>query len=120
MWTCPRCDRIFEKDHQPHSCQKIPLEEHFKNKQSAKELFDFLFKIINEKIGVSQIISLPCCVHLFGHYDFIAILPHKNKLELRFLDSQRLKHCLDISTLNDINDELINRLSEAYHLKDKS
>jgi hypothetical protein len=135
MWTCSRCGRIFEKVKQPHSCQKIPMEQHFKNKEKAKELFDYLFKVINEQIGKCQVVSLPCCIHLFGRYDFLAVLPKKEKLEIRFsldrkLNSPRLKqsvpmsanvikNCIDITSEKEIDKQLINWLGEAYHFKDK-
>jgi len=134
MWTCLRCDRIFEKVEQIHSCQKVPLEQHFKNKEKAKELFNHLVKRIEGEIGKCQIISLPCCVHLFGNYDFLATLPKKNKLEIRFslnreLNSPRLKqsvpvslkyfkNCIDLLTGDEINEELLEWLNESYHLKD--
>lgn len=135
MWTCPNCGRIFEKEKQPHSCNKIPLETHFKNKEKAKQLFNLLVKQINEKIGQCQIISIPCCVHLFGKYDFLAALPKKDKLEIRFalnriLDSPRLKqsvplssknykNCIDLTNEKEIDEELMAWLSQSYHLKDK-
>jgi hypothetical protein len=135
MWTCPKCGRIFTKAGQPHSCKKIPLEKHFENKEKAKELFDFLVEQINRKIGECKIISIPCCVHLFGKYDFLAALPKKDRLEIRFaldrkLDSPRLKqsvpmsakifkNCINLGSVKEINEELIKWLSEAYHLKDK-
>lgn len=134
MWTCPSCKRIFEKAQQPHSCRSVPLEEHFKNKQKAKELFEFLVKQVSEKVGPCKIISLPCCVHLFGSYDFLAALPKKDTLEIRFglrrkLESPRLKqsvplsatsvkNCVDITDKQDIDSELMGWIHEAYHLKD--
>jgi len=134
MWTCPKCGRIFAKKEQPHSCHKIPLAEHFKNKAKAKELFDFLVKEIDTKIGKSRLISLPCCIHLFGTYDFLAALPKKDKLEVRIglerkLDSPRLKqgvwmsgksykNCFDITAKSEIDEELLKWLDESYHLKD--
>lgn len=133
MWTCPKCGRIFEKTKQPHSCNKVPLDFHFKNKAKAKELFDYLVKTIDTKIGKCQIISLPCCIHLFGKYDFLAALPKKDRLEIRFginrkLDNPRLKqsvpistsnikNCIDITTKEEINNELIKWLNESYYLK---
>ncbi len=134
MWVCSKCGRIFEKTEQPHSCSKIPLEEHFKNKEKAKEIFDYLVEQINGKIGKCKVISLPCCIHLFGKYDFLAALPKKDRLEIRLgldrkLDSPRLKisvpvsaknfkNCIDLTTKEEINGELIGWLNEAYHLKD--
>jgi hypothetical protein len=135
MWTCPECGRIFEKEKQPHSCKNVPLEKHFRNKDKAKELFDYLVERVNMEIGKCKIISIPCCVHLFGKYDFLAVLPKKDRLEIRFaldrkLDSPRLKqcvpmstkvikNCIDITVIEEINDEVVQWLGEAYHLKDK-
>jgi len=134
MWRCPDCDRIFGKAKQPHSCHKIPLEMHFKNKEKAKELFDFLIKTANEKIGKVRVISIPCCIHLFGKYDFLAILPKKDSLEIRFslnrhlknpriiqsvpMSLKNIKNCLKISSASEIDKEFVDWLSESYHLKD--
>jgi hypothetical protein len=134
MWTCPKCERIFKSTNQPHSCKKIPLEKHFEGKKKAKELFEYLVKIVNNKIGKLKIISIPCCVHLFGNYDFLAALPKKDRLEIRFaldriLKSPRLKvsvplsqkyhkNCIDIHNKEEINQELIGWINESYHLKD--
>lgn len=135
MWTCPKCSRIFQKAKQPHSCQKVPLEKHFKNKDKARKLFDELVKQINAKIGKCTIISLPCCIHLFGNYDFLAALPKKDLLEIRFTMTQKLtssriklnfplsassyKICLNLNSGSDIDKELLNWLKTSYHLKDK-
>jgi hypothetical protein len=134
MWTCSKCGRVFKKANQPHSCKKVPLEKHFKGKKHAKELFEYLLKQINSEVGKCKIISIPCCVHLFGKYDFLAALPKKDKLEIRFaldrkIDSPRLKQCVpmsskvykncfDISTKEELNKEFINWIRKSYHLKD--
>ncbi len=133
MWICKKCGRIFGKTKQPHSCQKIPVEEHFKNKGYAKEIFDCLVKKIRNDIGRCEIISIPCCIHLFGNYDFLAALPKKDKLEIRFVLNRRLsgprlkmcvpmsakifKNCLNLYKVENIDDELTGWLTESYHLK---
>lgn len=133
MWTCTKCGRIFEKAKQPHSCHKIPLKQHFKNKEKAKKLFDHLVEQVNN-IGKYKVISIPCCIHLFGKYDFLAALPKKNGLEIRFaldreINSPRLKqsvamsanvfkNCFKITSEREIDDEFIKWLKESYHLKD--
>jgi hypothetical protein len=134
MWSCSNCGRIFEKAKQPHSCHKIPLDQHFKYKEKAKKLFDFLIKQVNNKVGQCRIISLPCCIHLYGKYDFLAVLPKKEGLEIRFaldrnIKSPRLKqsvpmsakvfkNCFAITSEQEIDHELINWLKESYYLKD--
>ncbi|RJR25768.1 hypothetical protein C4578_00850 [Candidatus Microgenomates bacterium] len=133
MWICEKCGRVFEKTNQPHSCKKVPLEQHFKGKAKAKELFDFLVEQVNRKIGKCKIVSIPCCVHLFGTYDFLAALPKKDKLEIRFaldrrLDSTRLKtcvpmstkifkNCIDIKLKEEIDEEFIDWVKQSYSLK---
>lgn len=135
MWKCPKCSRIFEKHGQMHSCRKKPLEEHFKNKGLAKDIFNSLVDSINQNVGKVEVISIPCCIHLFGKYDFLAALPKKNLLEIRFslnrvLQSPRLKmsvavsdtsykNCIELESAEDINSELIDWIKEAYHLKNK-
>ncbi|MDD3003161.1 MAG: hypothetical protein PHS06_04830 [Candidatus Shapirobacteria bacterium] len=112
MWKCKKCGRIFEKEGQMHSCNKIPLEEHFKNKDKAKDLFEFLVKKINSEIGKCKIISLPCCVHLFSNYDFLAILPKKENLEIRFKVG-----VFKIKSVEEIDDKFMDLIKESYFLK---
>ncbi|MFC1647096.1 DUF5655 domain-containing protein [Patescibacteria group bacterium] len=112
----------------------MPLENHFKNKEKAKDLYDYLVKEINTNIGKCKIISIPCCVHIFGTYDFLAVLPKKDRLEIRFafdceIDSPRIKtsvpmskkvykNCLDIFSQKEIDTELMEWVNRSYHLKD--
>jgi len=134
MWTCPNCDRIFQKANQPHSCKKVSSESHFENKEKARELFDFVYEQIGTKIGKCKIVSLPCCVHLFGTYDFLAVLPKNDRVEIRFalnrkLNTPRLKvsvpmsdkvikNCFDIYNTQELDNEFMGWLKESYHLKD--
>jgi hypothetical protein len=135
MWKCNKCGRGFGKKDQMHSCKNIPPEEHFRNKKTARELFDVLKARIEDQIGRCRIVSLPCCIHLYGSYDFLAALPKKDRLEVRFaldrkLDSPRFKqgvplsaksykNCVDITDAGKIDDTLLKWLKESYHLKDK-
>ncbi len=134
MWTCPNCDRFFKKTDQPHSCKKVPIDSHFKNKEKAQELFSYLFQRIEKDIGKCTIISLPCCIHLFGSYDFLAVLPKKDSMEIRFalnreLNTPRLtvsvpmstkifKNCFDISSKEELDLQFMGWLKESYHLRD--
>lgn len=136
MWICSKCERVFQKASQPHTCKKVSLKDHFLNKQKAKMLFNILLRKINENIGETKTISIPCCIHLFGKYDFLAILPKKDRIEIRFvlnrkLDSRRLKiavptslkhfkNCFDIKEEKEIDEEMLSWIREAYFLKEKS
>lgn len=134
MWTCPKCNRTFQKANQPHSCKKVSIESHFAHKEKARELFDVLHQKIEDDIGDCNIVSLPCCIHLFGKYDFLAVLPKKDKVEIRFvlnreLNTKRLKmsvpmsskvfkNCFDIHSKKELDNEFMDWVKESYHLKD--
>ena len=135
MWMCSKCGRVFERKDQVHSCRVVPLEKHFENKELARELFEYLVGQIEKEIGKYKIISIPCCIHLFGSYDFLAALPKKKGLEIRFglnrkLESIRMtqavqvsskvfKICIDVTNIKEIDSELLGWIGEAYHLKKK-
>lgn len=134
MWTCPKCKRVFQRAGQQHSCATKPLSEHFKNKPEAFNLFRTLLKIIENKVGKFKVISIPCCIHLFGKYDFLVILPKKDGvIEIRLaldhaikdecivncipLSSTCYKNCLNIKSYADIDSKLIGWLKESYNLR---
>ena len=112
------------------------MDDHFKNKDYLRALFDYLVEKISKEIGKVEIISIPCCIHLFGTYDFLVILPKKDKLEIRFASDRKVgnerikadvplskvfvKNALFISSQNEIDKEFMTWVKESYHLKDKS
>ncbi|MBN2100712.1 hypothetical protein JW710_02360 [Candidatus Dojkabacteria bacterium] len=132
-WTCPKCGRIFQKKNQPHSCRNIPLSDHFKNKDLAKKIYKKLYEETKKKVGPCKEISLPCCIHWFGTYDFIALLPKKDRLEVRLaldvkLKKKRIfatvplsktlsKNCLNLYSENEIDDELLDWIKKSYEFK---
>ncbi len=134
QWTCPKCGRRFRRERQPHSCQQVSLEDHFKNREKAKKIFDCLVDHANARVGECRIVSIPSCVHLSGNYDFLAVFPKKDGLEIRFLlgrelDSPRLTHsvkvslkvfknCFFLKSATEVDDEFIGWLKESYNFKD--
>jgi hypothetical protein len=132
-WKCPKCNRIFQRKNQMHSCKSFPIEKHFENKDPAKEVYKYLFKVVNKKVGKCKEISLPCCIHWFGNYDFIALLPKKDKLEVRFALNRKINSprvfnnfppsskyymiCLYIQSKDEVDEELLKWLKESYTLK---
>ena len=132
-WTCKKCGRIFLKKNQMHSCKSYPIDLHFKNKDRAKKLYAQLLKITEKKVGKCKEVSLPCCIHWFGTYDFIALLPKKDKLEIRFaldekikskrifstvpLSKNNYKNCLYVEKKEDIDKELIGWIKRSYNFK---
>jgi hypothetical protein len=135
-WRCPRCSRVFRRTGQQHSCRTVSLEEHLAHDDAMRPVFDELLARVRREIGAADIVALPCCIHLAGSEDFLAVLPRRRWLELRFtlrreLDSPRIthatrisstkhKHSTNIATVQDIDGELLGWLREAYHLEPTS
>lgn len=97
-------------------------------------LFGILKQSIADKVGPVKVISLPCCIHLFGTYDFLAVLPkRRGVLEIRFgldraLKNKRIfvsvptsktsyKNCLRIGSGKEIDAELLGWIRESYNVK---
>jgi hypothetical protein len=131
-WRCPTCGRNFRRSGQPHSCRVITVEEHFRGKPEARALYDRLLVSLNATLGPCEVIALPCCIHLARDVDFLAVLPKRHRLELRFaldrelshrrvavsvpVSSRAIKHCVDVSRAEDLDDELLSWIREAADL----
>jgi hypothetical protein len=132
MWQCPKCKREFTKKNQNHSCVVYPIEKHYKGKEDSKGLFEKLVAQIEENIGDVKIESLPCCIHLVSSYTFCGVWLLKDKIRLDFrvpykIDSERIVkeeqlstnrqlYYLEIKEEKDIDEELLNWVSDSYFL----
>ena len=133
LWTCPKCKRQFEKRNQVHSCNLYPLDKHFKGKEKiARPLYDKLIEQVEKNIGFFKVESLPCCIHFVSNYTFAAVYALKNQVRVHFtlnheLENLRIKkssqmsknkylHSLDIEKSDEVDEELISWLRQAYNL----
>jgi hypothetical protein len=129
-WRCPVCQRIFRRARQPHSCRSVDLEDHFRRNKALRPLFGRLLDALHAQVGTCEVVSLPCCIHLFGTHDFAAVLPKKDRLEVRFALGRELKdpkvtrsaqigrtaykHSVDVAADGEIDETLLGWLREAY------
>ena len=125
---------MFARKGQQHSCRIVALDVHFEGRDTARDLFDHLLHELSTRVGSCEVVSLPCCIHLFGDYEFLAVLPKKERLEIRFALNRQLtsprvsrsiqvsktsyKHYVDIHSTEAIDEEFLGWLGEAYHLRD--
>ncbi len=132
MWRCPTCGRSFQRPSQAHSCQVITVDEHFTRRPTARILFDRLVAVLTEFIGPCEPVALRCCIHLALESDFLAVLPKRDRLEVRFvlphvLDHPRVtrsvrisahaaKHSVDVVHPDDIDAELVSWIKQAAQL----
>jgi hypothetical protein len=98
-----------------------------------RPLFDLLLARVRAEITACDVIALPCCVHLgSGASDFLAVLPRKRYLEVRFtLDHElagpriqrssrtaahRHKHSVHLTDAGELDETLLGWVREAYQL----
>lgn len=136
LWQCPKCKREFAKKSQAHSCVSFPLENHFKGKKVAKDLFKDLKNKIEACVGPLKIESLPCCIHLVSNYTFGAVWALKDKIRIDFridyqvqskrfwkvikISTNRYLYYLDVKDKSEIDQEILSWIKEAYLLNKKS
>jgi hypothetical protein len=133
-WRCPKCNRAFARTGQRHSCRTVSLEQHLPQDGALRGLFDDLLQRLDGTVGPSEVVTLPCCVHLCGTYDYLAVLPRRDRLEVRFaldrevvsprikrserISANSFKHSIDLGAAREIDEEFLRWVREAYHLRD--
>jgi hypothetical protein len=132
-WVCPTCGRAFRRAGQQHSCRRVDLDTHVGPEHPLRPLFDQLLARVRAEVTACDVIALPCCVHLgSGASDFLAVLPRKRHLEVRFtLDHElaspriqrssrtaahRYKHSVHLTETRELDETLLDWVREAYHL----
>ena len=130
-WLCPTCGRVFRNKHQDHSCEVTPIEKHFVNKPSTiYHLFEILSSYMLSLSPDIRRASVKNAILFASVSNFIALKPRKQWLELEFnlkremdlfpihktIKITKFKYChfLRIDCEEDITDELLGWLKEAY------
>ncbi len=137
LWTCPKCERMFRRKNQIHSCTKYPLEKHFEKKDLAETLYNDLSSKVENQIGSFYVESLPCCIHLVTcAYTFAAVYALRDGIKIHFtldyevvndridkssqMSKHRFLHSIDVKSDKEIDKELIGWIKLAYNMKKQS
>jgi hypothetical protein len=131
-WRCPTCGRTFRRTGQQHSCRRVALDEHLTTPET-RDRFDHLLEQVRRHVGPCEVLPLPCCIHLVGSYDFLAVLPRRRGLEIHFalgreLDDPRIvrsnpissstwMHRTDLRDDDDVDERFLAWVREAYDLR---
>jgi hypothetical protein len=130
-WVCPGCGRAFRRTGQQHSCHTVRLDDHLWPAHPMRPLFDHLLARVRDDVGPCEVVALNCCVHLAGGTaDFLAVLPRKRHLEVRFSLGRELqdprverttrtgthtfKHRVDVTFPGEVDEVLLGWIREAY------
>ncbi len=133
LWICPKCGRQFERSGQSHSCKSFPIGLHFKGKPGGKLLYEKFKRAVRSQLGSFKIESLECCIHFVSTFTFAAVKIFKDKIQVDFALSQKLKskrfdrflqisanrylYYFDISHADEIENELLEWIKEAHDKK---
>lgn len=133
LWTCPKCKRQFERKGQMHSCRLYALEMHFEGKPAGKLLYEKFKRAVKKQVGAFKTESLECCIHFVSTFTFAAVKINKDRIRVDFaldrnIKRKRVKQCvqmsaqryllvIDIVSEDDIDNELMEWIQEAYDKK---
>jgi hypothetical protein len=133
LWTCPTCNRQFERQGQSHSCKPYPLEMHFEKKPAGKILYEKFRRTVKKKVGSFKIESLECCIHFVSTSTFAAVKILRDKIRVDFSLSHKIKskrivqnmqlsanrylYYVDIYSEDEIDEEFIEWIAEAHETK---
>ena len=93
-------------------------------------LYEKLKQALEKQIGNFKIESLECCIHFVSTSTFAAVKIYKDKIWMDFtlsrgvnserfyqsvqMSAHRFLYCVDIFTADEIDDELMQWIKEAY------
>jgi hypothetical protein len=82
---CPKCGKKFKHANQSHSCARIDIAEHFKNKSPrVRATFDRLMGELN-KLGNTTVNPVKSSIQVKGKTTFLSIKPTRDYLDIEFL-----------------------------------
>ena len=129
LWRCPECDKLYPRAGQAHSCVVLSLDDHFRDRPRARELFAAFRAAVEEVGGPVRLSVAKTRIGLITYITFAAVMARKNYLRGHILLRRRVGsprfvrvddgppywvHHFEIRTETDLDDEFRSWLSEAY------
>jgi hypothetical protein len=133
VWRCPTCGQTFVTRNMPHSCQVVPLDDHFAaSEPNVRATFDALRASV-EALGPVTLNATKSRVSFQARMRFAGIeRPRKRHLNATFvltrpIESERFARVefvppyyyvrrLRLERPEDVDDELRGWLAEAYEV----
>src|SRR4026208_45277 len=132
LWVCPNCGRQFTSVNRNHSCRQYSLADHFAGKEpDVRELYDFLFNRLKQ-FGPVRAFPVKTRIIFQAEVQFAATIPRKRwldgylwirrqaahprigKIEMGIF--RDYGHLFRLSRADDLDEDLLNLLHEAYIL----
>jgi len=134
-WICPKCKKEFKNTNQAHSCARVDLEDHLKNKSpQAKATFDKLMQELN-KLGKINLNPVKTSIQVKATATFLSIKLKRDNVEIEFqlgseinespvyknfrISKNRVLHFAVLESPQDVDAKLVNLLKKSYELVNK-
>lgn len=131
-WICPDCKKEFRNKNQVHSCARVDLEDHIKNKSpQVKATFEKLMQEIR-KFGEITLNPVKTSIQVKTVSTFLSIKLKKMNIEIEFqlggevneppfyknfrISKNRVLHFAVLKSPEDVNPKLISLLRKSYEL----
>ncbi len=132
LWVCPNCGRQFVSVNRNHSCGRYSLEDHFVGKEPiVRELYDLLLENMRQ-FGPVSVFPVKTRIVFQAEVQFAAAMPRKRWLDgylwlRRQATHARIRkiemgifrdygHIFRLTHPDDLDEDLVNLLQEAYIL----
>lgn len=133
LWTCPDCGRKFAKRNQWHSCRVRSVDDHLEGKNpQLRRTYDVLIANL-EGFGPFRVDAVQTSINFISKHHFGGIVVQNSALRVGFmagreiesarivrvqrLGPNRVGHSVRLRSPDDIDEELLDWLREAYILQ---
>lgn len=131
-WTCPNCSKEFRNKNQEHSCARVPIDDHFRNKPiEIRMIYDRLMQEIM-RFGDVSVNPVKTSIQVKAGATFLSIRPKCDRLEIEFqlgreiaklpitkvfpISRNRVLHTAILESYEQVDQELTEWLRESYEL----
>ena len=131
-WTCPTCKKEFKTANQAHSCARVPIDDHFKNKPGGiRMIYDRIMQEVMQ-FGDISVNPVKTSIQIKAGATFLSIRPKRDRVEIEFqlgreistfpitrsfrISKNRVLHSAVIESFEQVNQELVEWLRESYEL----
>lgn len=132
LWICPRCGRQFANRNQSHSCGHYTVKKHLKGKSpQVKALYERFTQLV-EQCGPVVLAPTKTRIDFQVRIIFAAVSLKEDGLACHVVLSRRLEnprfthiesisprnhvHHFQIGSVEDLDDEVVSWLKEAYQV----
>ena len=131
-WTCPVCKKKFKNRNQEHSCARVPVDAHFKNKPPViRMIYDRIMQEV-QRFGPLTVNPVKSSIQIKAGANFLSVRPKRDRVEIDFflgrqvgqepitrsfpVSGNRVLHSAVIEEVGQVDETLVDCLRESYEL----